>query len=399
MKSKRPADVFFVFTFLLFIVVVMAVTIFKPKLTSSYYEQRTLAAQPEFDIRNILSNDYTHGWEEFFTDHAAGRQTMLIAGTTIDLKIRKRPVVNDVVVLDGLYLRFNEYDPVDETLIRERAKTMADEMSAFNDIVSSYGGSFYYVAVPTHYIWFDDQYPWYLDDRKQLTKVTLDAFSSDMADAGVDLLLPFSGLTPESTQDEPPLFSTSDHHYTFFGAYKTYRTIIERINSDGIYQLPLLDYDDFEFFTLPNPFMGSRMRSLMGVPGMTERATIAVLNEEIPFTRNEKGVQFENPIVYFLPDDPWEVVDYGIYMGGDVEEVVIDTGRNLPNILLFGDSYTNAVECLLYTSCGEMRSVDLRHYKDMPLSEYVQIFKPDIVVCLRGYSAILEYANNGKVMS
>jgi len=399
MKSKKLSNLIFVFVFLLFLVVVMITTIVKPKLLTSYFENRTLAKMPEISFRALASDNYFLGWERYLADHAAGRQTLLITATSIDLNVIKRPVVNDVVVLDGLYLRYNEFEPADEKLISEQSKVMAAEMSALDRVITSYGGHFYYVAIPTHYIWYDDEYPWYLNSRKDQTAQSLEAFISDMADEGVDLILPFLGLTPENTRGGDPLFSTSDHHFTFFGAYKTYRAIIEKINSDGEYSLPLLDTGDFEFLTLPNPFMGSRMRNLMNIPGLTEHATIAVLNEEIPFTRTDNGRLFKNPFVYYRPNTTWSTVDYGIYMGGDYAETVLDTGRDLPNILLFGESFTNAVECILYYSCGEMRSVDLRYYHDMPMSEYVETYKPDIVICMRGYSAMLLHNDNGKVMN
>ena len=64
---------------------------------------------------------------------------------------------------------------------------------------------------------------------------------------------------------------------------------------------------------------------------------------------------------------------YSLYMGGDVGETVIETGRpDLPSILIYGDSFTNPVECLAYYSFDEMRSIDLRHYKDMTLADYIQ---------------------------
>ena len=82
---------------------------------------------------------------------------------------------------------------------------------------------------------------------------------------------------------------------------------------------------------------------------------------------------------------------YSLYMGGDVGETVIETGRpDLPSILIYGDSFTNPVECLAYYSFDEMRSIDLRHYKDMTLA-----YQPDIVVGIRDYEALLSTDFNG----
>ena len=399
MNSKRLSRIIFVSVFLAFILIISAVIIIKPKLQTSYYENRALAQRPPVNYRSIIVNNYFNRWERFFSDQAAGRQTLVQLATMIDLDIIKRPVVNDVVVSHGVYLRFNEFDPVDKVQIREQSKAVVDELASFRDVVSSYGGEFYYVAVPAHYDWFADKYPWYLNNRSDYTQASLEAFTSDMANAGINLILPDLHPDPAGADGGRPLYSASDHHFTFYGAYDVYRPIIERINSDGKYFLPLLEEGvNFDFQPLPNPYMGSRMRMLMNVPGITERTAIASLYDDIPFTRSDNGVFQKNPFIYYLPNDAREVITYGIYMGGDIAETVIDTGRDLPSVLIYGESYTNAIECLMYASCGVMRSVDLRYYKDMPLSEYVKLYKPDIVLCIRGYDALTLITDNGSVM-
>ena len=397
-KSKKLADILFVSAFLIFIAVISAVTIVKPKLQVSYYENRTLWQRPDTKFSSMLVNNYFNRWERFLCDQAAGRQTLVQLATRIDLNVIRRPVVHDVVVSEGVFLRYNGFGPVNKTLIAEQSRNVVAELSALRDVVESYGGALYYVAIPAHYTWFADKYPWYLDSREAYTDAAYEAFVSDMADAGIGLIL--TGMDPdtEGAEEERALYSASDHHFTFYGAYETYRSIVDRINSDGVFYLPpLVEGVNFEFYTLPNPYMGSRMRMLMNIPGITERTTIAVLNEEIPFTRADNGVVSGKPTVYTLPFGQREVVNYGIYMGGDHAETVIDTGRDLPSVLIYGESYTNAVESLMYASCGEMRSIDLRHYKEMPLIEYVEIYRPDIVLCVRGYEALVYIHDNGTV--
>jgi len=398
LKTKKTANIIFLSVFLAFILIISAVIIIKPKLQTSYYENRALAQIPPMDYKSMTANNYFNRWERFFSDQAAGRQSLVRLATAIDLNVIHRPVVNDVVVSDGVFLRFNEFDPVDEEKVRAQSKDVVTELSAFRDIISSYGGEFYYAAVPAHYTWFADKYPWYLNNRSDYTDACLKAFTSDMSEAGINLIMP--DFSPQSAATAGrALYSPTDHHFTFYGAYDTYRSIIERINSDGKYTLPMLTEGvNFEFKTLPNPYMGSRMRMLMNVPGITEHTAIAVLDKDIPFTRSDNGVAQKKPSVYYMPVNEREVISYGIYMGGDVAETVVDTGRELPSILVYGESFTNAVECLMYTSAGVMRSVDLRYYKDMPLSEYVEKYKPDIVICIRGYDALVLNTDNGNVM-
>lgn len=397
-KQKRLADVLFISAFSAFIVIISVVTVVKPKLQVSYYENRTLWQRPDTKFSSILVNNYFNRWERFLGDQAAGRQTLVQFATKIDLNILKRPVVNDVVISEGVFLRYNGFGPVDKARISEQSKDVVAELTALRDVVNSYGGSLYYVAIPAHYTWFADKYPWYLDSREAYTEAAYEAFVADMADAGIPLILTHMDPASSGERDERDLYSASDHHFTFYGAYEVYRSIIERINNDGVFSLPLLvEGADFIFSTLPNPYMGSRMRMLMNIPGITEHTAIAVLNEDIPFTRTDNGKLSEKPAVYTLPYGQREVINYGIYMGGDFAETVIDTGRDLPSVLIYGESYTNAVECLMYTSCGEMRSIDLRHYKEMPLIDYVAIYQPDIVLCIRGYEALVVIQENGTV--
>ena len=83
-------------------------------------------------------------------------------------------------------------------------------------------------------------------------------------------------------------------------------------------------------------------------------------------------------------------------MGGDIAETCIRTDRSsLLTALIFGDSFTNAVESLAYYSFDEMRSVDLRHYKTQSISDYIAAYQPDVVICIRDYEALLSRSDNG----
>jgi len=396
MKAQKLGSILFISAFLVFIFLGMLVTIVKPKEQISYYEKRALAQAPELSVSAMMQSDYSYRWEQFFNDHAAARATLVRLGSYIDLNIIGRPVVNEVVPANGVYLGFNEYEAVVPGRISEQSKAMVNELAALDGLVSSYGGLFYYVTVPAHYAWYADRYPWYMNNREEYTRLSLEAFKSDMSAAGLNLIEMGEIL---GRVDQPPeLFSASDHHFTLRGAYETYLEIVAVINREGKYSLPLYSEEDLLFTKLENPFLGSRMRKILGVPGLSERIEIAVPKENIPFTRTDVGKPRETPSVYSLPYNQWDVIDYGVYMGGDIPETVIDTGRDLPSVLIYGDSSTNAVECLMYLSSGVFRSVDLRYYNDMPLSEYVEMYKPDIVIGIRGYEVLLEMTGNGVLM-
>ena len=160
-------------------------------------------------------------------------------------------------------------------------------------------------------------------------------------------------------------------------------------------ELTVLDEDSLTAETLSNPYLGSRGRKLFGLEDRGERLTIGLPRDPIPFTRTDNGRETAST-VYALPATGTEEVLYSLYMGGDVGETVIETNRpDLPSILIYGDSFTNPVECLAYYSFDEMRSIDLRHYREMSLADYIRLHQPDIVVGIRDYEALLSADYNG----
>lgn len=87
---------------------------------------------------------------------------------------------------------------------------------------------------------------------------------------------------------------------------------------------------------------------------------------------------------------------YGVYMGGDKSFTEIKTDRNnLPNILVYGDSFTNSIETLLVRNSNNFYSVDFRYKKDQSLMEIINKYKPDIVVCIRDNLMYLNKDDNG----
>lgn len=393
MKLQRVVNILFMLCFLGFLLIGMAITVLKPKQDVSFYENRALATVPVLTRTSLLDGSWFSGWETYLKDHAAGREILLKSSTYLDLFVLKRPVVNDIVISGKTLLSYNAYSVVDQAKIAGQSKKMTDSLQALNQLVNKNGGVFYYVAVPGQTDYFSDRYPGYLNNNAAYTKAALDCFKSDLSQRGVNLI--DMGDVFSAMGHPANLYSVTDHHYTFDGAFKTYQTIMERLNADTKLKIPVLTTQDFTVKTVENPFMGSRARKIFNMVPTDEKLKIAVLNKDIPFTRTDDGNPYPSQ-VYSLPNNTWDLVTYTAYMGGDVGETVIKTNRpNLPKVLLVGDSYTNAVECLLYASFNEMRSLDLRSYNKKSLADYVSDYKPDVVILLRDYSVLLSADGNG----
>ena len=376
------------------LLVLMAATILLPKNRYSYYENRNLSAFPEITAESVLSGQVFDDLETLFCDYAAWRTPALKAVTWADLNVFHRPVVNDIVVTDDALLEqlYTMPDTADD--IARKAADVAADNAALRDQIEAYGGHYCYIAVPCQYAYYEDEYPSYLENRSAYTAAELAALNSAMDAQGITHV--DMGPIFDSLGHLPAFSSKVDNHYGLRGAYETYRAAVQKLNGD--YGLALSfpeEGTDVTFSALPNPYMGSRTRKLLGLRGDDEKLLTAAFREDIPFTRLDNWQEVASA-VYALPATEDEALTYGLYMGGDIAETCIRTDRpSLPTALIFGDSFTNAVESLAYYSFDEMRSVDLRHYKTQSISDYIAAYQPDVVICIRDYEALLSRSDNG----
>lgn len=376
------------------LLVLMAATILLPKNRYSYYENRNLSAFPEITAESVLSGQVFDDLETLFCDYAAWRTPALKAVTWADLNVFHRPVVNDIVVTDDALLEqlYTMPDTADD--IARKAADVAADNAALRDQIEAYGGHYCYIAVPCQYAYYEDEYPSYLENRSAYTAAELAALNSAMDAQGITHV--DMGPIFDSLGHLPAFSSKVDNHYGLRGAYETYRAAVQALND--AYGLALSfpeEGTDATFSALPNPYMGSRTRKLLGLRGDDEKLLTAAFREDIPFTRLDNCQEVASA-VYALPATEDEALTYGLYMGGDIAETCIRTDRpSLPTALIFGDSFTNAVESLAYYSFDEMRSVDLRHYKTQSISDYIAAYQPDVVICIRDYEALLSRSDNG----
>lgn len=376
------------------LLVLMAATILLPKNRYSYYENRNLSAFPEITAESVLSGQVFDDLETLFCDYAAWRTPALKAVTWADLNVFHRPVVNDIVVTDDALLEqlYTMPDTADD--IARKAADVAADNAALRDQIEAYGGHYCYIAVPCQYAYYEDEYPSYLENRSAYTAAELAALNSAMDAQGITHV--DMGPIFDSLGHLPAFSSKVDNHYGLRGAYETYRAAVQALND--AYGLALSfpeEGTDVTLSALPNPYMGSRTRKLLGLRGNDEKLLTAAFREDIPFTRLDNWQEVASA-VYALPATDTEPLTYELYMGGDIAETVLRTDRpELPSVLIFGDSFTNAVESLAYYSFDEMRSVDLRHYKTQSISDYIAAYQPDVVICIRDYEALLSRSDNG----
>ncbi len=332
----------------LFLAVIFAVPVLtklEDNAELSQFEYRELSKPPVIaSAATLFDPAYYAQWETYFSDHIWQRENLLTFYTHLNMNILKRPVVNGEIIQEDLLLPFIRYGQSEnlENDMLFHAGRMSDKLQMVNDTVKSYGGSFIYILVPEQYSFFRDRFPSYLNNRAEQLGYMEDFLLADLLEKGVDCI----SMRQEFNGNDS-FYSRTDHHFSFKGAYFTYQTLLGKLNTEGSVELPVLEEDEIEFVTVENPFYGSRNRKLYNLYPSDEKLTYYIENTPLPFRRTDNEWRYDYPL-FNIPEDAEEPVTFGMYMGGDVKETVIQTDRpELPNALIFGDSFTNPVETFL----------------------------------------------------
>ena len=383
MKRNLPRTLF-LSGFLLFLAAVPALTLLLPKRTVSFYENRTLAQRPDLTWQAFESEDYFNDWETWLTDHAVGRTILMKLYTWLRLEVLGQPVVSDIVDAGEVLLERQDYAPNRTYDLSAAADAAVEEAAALQEAADAWGGVVCYVEVPEQMSYYQDHYPDYMASPAAYFEAVDQALTEAMAEHGVTFVSMYRQFREMGCPRE--LYFATDHHYTIYGALETTRSALVAAGDRLGVELYLPSREDLTFTTLPNPFIGSRGRKLFGLRDLGDVLTLASYTEPIPFTREDNG-QMVEPTLAALPATDTEWVAYGNIMGGDVGKTVIDTNRpDLPDVMIIGESYTNAMESLAYASFDTMTSIDPRHY-DGDLAEAVEEAKPDVVFIVRDNTA------------
>lgn len=386
---KKIANTSFILLFAAFLASVLWGTTWRDEEGAySKFENRSLAKAPEYTTEALLDGSYFSGWEAYLLDRAALRDQMIRQDTLLRMNLLRQPVVHQVVVGDHVLLPYYDFGNWDSVDIEGDAAEAADQLAALQAHIADNGGLFVYVGLPAQAGYYAEDYPAYLEHGQNYFPTLEAAWARALSERSipyVDMTAAYTGLGHPAGY-----YFTTDHHHTIRGALLTYQVLMEEINARTGSELPILRDGDLNFVTLPNPMLGSRNRMLYGLYPTDEHVSYAVPKAGIPIKRFDYGGEVASSVLS-LPQTAEEPAGYEIFMGGDIGETIVRTDRpELPNVLLLGESYTNAVETLLYASFNEMRSLDLRYYQGQSLWDYIDSYQPDVVVLLRDESHFID---------
>lgn len=389
---KRRGQILFIIMFLGIIFAMPMLTKLQKNKSISITENRKLAELPSLSSAALISGEYFRKCDTYVSDHIFCRSIWIKAYTFINMNILNKSKVNDIVIgKEGYLLPFYSYKTkYDAKIHKEKIEIMAVQMEALQQHIKHNGGSFYFIGIPEQSSFHKDKYPEYFYNNELLVENAERFMFSSLDNHGIPYIN-MNKVYREKSDKE--YYMKTDHHYSFEGAYTAYLELIRKMQKDGKLSESHLE-DKWEVITLPNSFLGSRNRQLYNLYPAVEKVKLATQQNQVSYEKYTNGKL--DPKIYFYNTDSSQYVGYGVYMGGDWAETVIKTNRKeLPNILIFGDSFTNALEPLLYIHFNETRILDLRHYKQMSLYAYIEKYKPDVVIMVRDDLNYTTFNGNG----
>lgn len=392
MKKLFKYNLIIIFIFFIFAIPIL--TILQKNNHISNIENRTLATIPEYSKDKFFNGEYFSLWENYASDHIIGRDKMIASYTLLNMKILGKRKINNIIIGKENTLLPYYTEELSQNLENNlnNIPTMIENINKLNKSIKSYDGEFLFVGLPGQSSFFRDRYQDYFENKQEYFDENESKMFQRLENEEINYIN-MNHIFAQNPNNE--YYLKTDHHYSFKGSYKTYVEIINNLKKD--FNLNIrepLKVDELNITTLENPILGSRNRQIYYLQHTDEKISIAYPKDTIEYEKITDGTS--DPTLYYIDNENLRP-SYSIYMGGDHGEIIIDTNRKeLPSLLLFGDSFTNALEPLLYYHFNQTRILDLRHYKKMDLYEYISLHKPDIVIMVRDD---LNYGNldgNGK---
>ncbi len=357
-----------------------------------FYENRYPEKAVPLTMESYLSGEFAEKSEKAFSDNIYKRDEILKLYTAFNRNVLRKNEVSNVVFGDGVLLPYYKTNYFNKEAVDLDIYDMAAYMETFNRVIEHNGGKFVFAAIPAQFSLYNDKYPDYVCSYAPKLDYVRENFFNALSERGVDYIDMKSVFSQRADKDE--LYFKTDHHYNCNGAFVAYQSIMQEINRVSGLDLKILTEDEMEYKTLPNKFLGSMSRKIYDVYPNEDKFTMCYPKEQIPFERYDSGTKVAAEL--FKPPTPDKYVDYESFMGGDFPETLIDTHRpELPSVLVFGDSYTNALETIIYYSFDKTYSVDCRYYNTMSIADYIREKKPDFVVYVRDDTIYLSKENNG----
>lgn len=305
-----------------------------PDRKLSETENRALKTLPEFSFDRLLSSEYTSELAEYISDQFPARDSFVATKAYSELLFGKRE--NNGVI----YGKNNTL--IDTNSIGERLQENIDIIKEFQTVTNT---SVCLAILPSSMDVFSEYMP----------------KSYDMS-RNNDLWKQFYTQTQKSNLNVAELYTPlceknnyyrTDHHYTSFGAFQTYKLLAENLGFDAKSE------EFFDVEIVSKDFCGTSMRT---------SGFYLVPKDEIALFRydgdSDYKVTADGKDISLYDISKLDLTDkYAVFLGGNHARVDITGNGEKPRLLVIRDSFADSLAPFLAIHY-DLTLIDLRYYND-----------------------------------
>lgn len=350
-------------------------TLAKQQQEFSNLEQRTLAQRPVPSLETITDGTFTWEFESFFKDQFYKRINMSKYYYWTQIKMQKSVVSNVLVGDDGWISYVPGFDKSQELIDQS-----IEQVNKLNEFAAENNIALYLSINPYKDLTLNHIFPYHPASNVgfEIKEEVLSGLDQNLSI--IDNATYFKETFSE--EELKKMFFKTDHHWNYLGAFEAYTNLINELHENHPEIPEALTSDELKELCAPQEnsyFVGSQNRSVLLALSLEGEAlcTYTVADPSIFSEVYKIGVDGERvdgiENIFHTTITQFEQ-QYGGLTCWDIPEVVFKM-KNPPNdikALIIKDSYTNAMQPYIAAHFAETRILDMRHYKDLSVEEYIK---------------------------
>lgn len=333
--------------FLMLIFLLSFLRLIWPRKAYSAQERRTLAQFPEMTTENLKNGTFTNAMEDYLADQFPARNVWVYLD---DLRGRiMGEKYSQGVYRSGSNYLIEEFKRTDDNRAAKTTKAVMDYLREYPDV------SAYFMLVPNACWILKDKLPGGAPIDSEEDWYT--SWSQEVKNASLSNLKVIS-LAPtfaEEAAQGKQIYYRTDHHWTTYGAYVGAKELAAQMG------LPF-ETRNWKKVEVHKRFQGTLMSKSGFYSRTADTIELYLPDPDVPSVTAYKEQQKTLPGLYssegLTGDDPYEVFFGGNYPWLNISSKA-QTDRKL---LIFKDSYANAMIGFLCPFFSEIHVVDPRYY-------------------------------------
>ena len=343
-KNNKKYKHLLSFSFILFILIMFVINIFKGEKEFSEEENRNLSKKPELTFNSFINGDYTEKFESYISDQLPGRRLFVNAKFKIDMLLGKSEV-------NGVFI--GKENQLMEDFHESSNEQTDDKVLAINEFKKLHeNANVSFMLIPTSAEILKEKLPRNAPVDSELEFIN---YIQGILNSNIKFISPYNAFYENRDQY---LYYRTDHHWTTKGAYIAY---VEFCKTAGIEPK---NEEEFNIQLVANDFYGSLTSKIGQRSGEGDNINVYIPKENSEIAVNYVSEQRRSSSLYNSASLD-EKDKYQVFTSGNHSHINIKSlGDPKKKLLLIKDSYANSFLPFLTAHYGEIDVIDLRYYMD-----------------------------------